>query len=62
MPRTDAQKRALNNYRKKNVKQVTIRFYQGEEDQALYEWIKSRENVTGYLKNLVKEDMKVYHN
>lgn len=62
MPRTDAQKRALNNYRKKNVKQVTIRFYQGEEDQALYEWIKSRENVTGYLKNLVKEDMKVHHN
>ncbi len=59
MPRTEAQKRALNNYRKKHVKQLTIRFYRGEEDQALYEWIKSRENVTEYLKGLVKADMKM---
>ena len=56
MPRTDAQKRALNNYRKK-TKQIIIRFYPNDEDEKLYEWIKSQENVTEYIKGLVKGDM-----
>lgn len=56
MPRTDAQKRALNNYRKK-TKQIIIRFYPNDEDEKLYDWIKSQENVTEYIKSLVKGDM-----
>lgn len=42
MPMTDAQRRAHAAYRKK-VKQLTVRFYpNSEEDDALYEWLKSR--------------------
>lgn len=55
---TDAQRRAASAYRKKSVRQVVMRFYPGEEDAALYEWIKSHENVNRYLKSLVEKDMK----
>lgn len=54
---TDAQRRAASAYRKKSVKQIVVKFYPGGEDQALYEWIKSHENATGYLKTLVRNDM-----
>lgn len=55
---SEAQRKATNNYRKKNVKQIILRFYPGERDQELYEWIKSQDNVTAYLKELVEKDMK----
>lgn len=55
---TDAQRRAASAYRKKSVRQVVMRFYPGEEDAALYEWIKSHENASRYLKSLVEKDMK----
>lgn len=55
---TDAQRRAASAYRKKSVRQIVMRFYPGEEDAALYEWIKSHENVNRYLKSLVEKDMK----
>jgi hypothetical protein len=55
--KTDAQRKAENAYRKKSVKQVIVKFYPGEQDEAIYEWIKSHENVTGYLKELVIADM-----
>lgn len=54
--KTDAQRRAENAYRKK-TRQVVIRFYPNERDEKLYAWLKSRENATEYLKNLVLEDM-----
>lgn len=54
---TEAHKRAVSTYRKKNVKQIVMRFYPGDDDAALYEWIKSHENVNEYLKNLVRDDM-----
>lgn len=54
--RTDAQKRAEAAYRKK-VKQIVVRFSLTDEDKALYEWITKHDNVTEYLKNLVREDM-----
>lgn len=54
---TDAQKKANAAYRKKSVKQLVMRFYPSEEDEKLYEWIKSHENVNQYLKALVKQDM-----
>lgn len=55
---TDAQRRAASAYRKKSVRQVVMKFYPGEEDAALYEWIRSHENVNRYLKSLVEKDMK----
>lgn len=55
---TDAQRRAASAYRKKSVRQVVMKFYPGEEDAALYEWIMSHENVNRYLKSLVEQDMK----
>lgn len=55
--KTEAQKRARRNYEKK-LKQIIIRFYPKQEDQRLYEWIKEQENSTGYIKDLVTQDMK----
>ena len=54
---TDAQRRAESAYRKKNVRQIVMRFWSSDEDAELYAWIKSHENVNEYLKNLVREDM-----
>ena len=56
--KTDAQRRAENAYRKK-TKQIVVRFYPNDdEDEEIYTWLKSRDNVTGYLKRLVREDMR----
>ena len=54
--KTDAQRRAENAYRKK-TKQIVIRFYPSAEDEELYAWLKSQENVTEYLKTLVRDDI-----
>ena len=55
--KTDAQRRAENAYRRK-TKQVVIRFYPNNpDDAAMYEWLKSHENATEYLKSLVRDDM-----
>lgn len=53
---TEAQRRALNNYRKK-TKSVVVRFYPNDADEAMYAWLKSQENTTEYLKGLVRADM-----
>jgi hypothetical protein len=55
--KSDAQRRTENGYRKKNVKQIVVRFYPTGDDGELYDWIKSHDNVTGYLKSLVRNDM-----
>ncbi|WP_165046172.1 MULTISPECIES: hypothetical protein [unclassified Adlercreutzia] len=55
--KTDAQRKAENTYRKKSVKQLVLRFYPNAEDEAMYDWLKSQENVTEYLKTLVADDM-----
>ncbi|MDO4443279.1 MAG: hypothetical protein Q4B69_05325 [Slackia sp.] len=53
---TEAQRRALNAYRKK-TKSVVVRFYPNESDEAMHAWLKSRENTTEYIKSLVRADM-----
>lgn len=53
---TEAQRRALNNYRKK-TKSIVIRFYPNEADEEMHAWLKSQENTTEYLKALVRSDM-----
>ncbi len=54
----DSQKRAVSAYRKKSVKQLTMRFYPNDGDDAMYQWLKSQPNTTEYLKKLVAADMK----
>lgn len=54
---SDAERRAVNNYRKKNVKQIVMRFHPNEQDEAVYDWIKSHENANQYLKSLVLADV-----
>ena len=50
MMQTEAQRRATSNYRK-NVKQLTIRFYpNSNSDEEMYAWLKSQENTTDYIK------------
>lgn len=54
---SEAQRRASNAYRKK-TKQIAMRFYpNNEDDEKIYKWLKSQENTTEYLKNLVLKDM-----
>ena len=52
---TEAQKRAQENYRKKSVKQISVRFYPDTMD--LYEWVRSQENGQVYIKDLIRADM-----
>ena len=54
---SEAQKRANAAYRKKSVKQLTMRFYPNEADEEMYAWLKSQENTTEYLKALIRADM-----
>lgn len=54
---TEAKKRADNKYRRENTKQIVLRFFTSEEDQAIYNWIKSQDNMSQYLKGLVAADM-----
>ena len=54
---TEAQLRATSNYRKK-VKQLTLRFYPNSDaDEEMYEWLKSQDNTTDYIKKLISADM-----
>ncbi len=53
----DSQKRANNEYRKRSTKTISLRFYPGEDDERIYEWLKAQDNVTAYIKALVKADM-----
>lgn len=55
MALTDAQKRANAKYARDKVKQVGVKFYPADEE--LYEWVKSRDNVQGYIKELIRADM-----
>ena len=57
MTASDAQRRATSAYRKRSVRQVVMRFYPTGDDPEIYEWIKSKDNATAYLKELVRRDM-----
>lgn len=54
---TEAQRRATSAYRKKSVKQLTIRFYPNDEDEIMYAWLKNQGNTTEYIKSLIRQDM-----
>ena len=42
---------------KKNSKTVLLRFYYNTEQDVL-DYLESQENKSGYIKNLIREDMK----
>lgn len=52
---SESQKKANEKHRKEKVKQVAVRFYPG--DQELYEFLKAKDNVAGYIKDLIRADM-----
>lgn len=51
---TEAQKRAVANYRKRNVKYVTVPFYPTEK--TLFEWLDNQGGRASYIKRLILED------
>lgn len=55
MAYSEAQKRATMKYQKEKMKQIAIRFSPQEMD--VYDFIKSQDNIAGYIKRLVREDM-----
>ena len=52
---SEAQKKALAKYLKKNVKQVALRFF--PKDMDLYEYVQTKENMTSYILDLIRKDM-----
>lgn len=52
---SDAQRRANLKYQKEKTRQIAIRFSPNEMD--VFEYIKSQDNIAGYIKRLVREDM-----
>lgn len=52
---TEAQKRAAMKYFKKNITQKVLRF--GVNDQDILAHLEAQENMSGYLKDLMRADM-----
>lgn len=55
MALTEAQKRAMETYRKKSVKQIAVRFYPADAD--VWDWLQAKDNRQGYIRRLIREDM-----
>ena len=55
MPLTEAQKRAKAKYAAKATK-ITIEFY--PQDEALLQHLQEQENKQGYIKELIKKDLR----
>ena len=52
---TEAQKRASMKYFKNNITQKVIRF--GVNDRDILAHLESQDNMSGYIKRLIREDM-----
>ena len=53
---TDAQKRAKAKYRSNSVKKILVEFY--PPDAELYDKVQAQENKQGYIKDLIRKDLK----
>lgn len=53
---SESQKKATERYQKKSRKQITLAFYPPDYD--VYEFLKEKENSSGFIKDLVREEMK----
>ena len=47
----------LNQYEKENIRQIRLKINRKTETELL-EWIEKQENIQGYIKRLILEDMK----
>lgn len=55
MALSDAQKRAISNYRKKNVKYLNVTFYPNDMD--IYIWLKGKTGKNKFVKQLLRDEM-----
>ena len=55
MAYSEAMRRAQAEYRRKSVKQISVRFYPDTAD--LYEWAKAQGNAQAYIRDLIRADM-----
>ena len=55
MKTSEAQRKAIENYKKKSVKRLTVDFYPTDAD--IYEHLSKQEKKQTYIKNLIREDM-----
>ena len=46
----------LNNYEKENLRQIRLKINRKTEPELL-EWIEKQDNIQGYIKRLIQEDM-----
>ena len=46
----------LNQYEKENIRQIRLKINRKTEPELL-EWIEKQENIQGYIKQLIREDM-----
>ena len=53
----DAVNRAVKKYQKKNTKSFSVRFNKNTEPEIV-DKLESQENVTNYVRSLIKEDLK----
>lgn len=56
---SEAQKRANAKYEKDNVVKKLVKFYPADYD--LVEWLKTKNNVQGYIKSLIRADMELHN-
>lgn len=47
----------LNQYEKENIRQIRLKINRKTEPEML-EWIEKQKNIQGYIKQLIREDMK----
>ena len=55
MATSEAQKRANANYRKRNMKNVTVSFFPADKD--IFEHMEQQGGRSSYIKRLIREDM-----
>ena len=46
----------LNNYEKENLRQIRLKINRKTEPELL-EWIEKQDNIQGYIKQLIRENM-----
>lgn len=47
----------LNQYEKENIRQIRLKLNRNTEPE-LIEWVEKQDNIQGYIKQLIREDMK----
>ena len=48
----------LNQYEKENIRQIRLKINRKTEPELL-EWVEKQENIQGYIKRIIRQDMKI---